>query len=78
MTVEEREQARGRFENKKKTKKLQNEKWDTIQNSSKEYHWNEGLCLCKRFRTRLYYKSIPALERAKREGLKTALIPLLM
>jgi len=42
MMVEERERARGRFENKKK-KKLQNEKWDIIQNSSEEYHWNEGL-----------------------------------
>jgi len=44
MTVEERERARGRFENQgKKKKKMQNERWDTIQNSSKEYHWNEGL-----------------------------------
>jgi len=55
MTVEERERARGRFENKKK-KKLQNKKWDTIQKSSKEYHWNEDLCLGKCFRTRVYIR----------------------
>lgn len=41
--VDERERERERFENKRK--KMQNERWDTVQKSTKEYHWIEGLCL---------------------------------